>query len=194
MRFVALLMALAFYMQANLTLAGECSAPLSMIKFKNILREVRSEKFPQLKNIRIIVTTFESDAYYLQAQPKTTTLLGNYASREYEVQLNLKLLDCPPSENALKSILVHEIEHIVDYTNWSNLEIIEHGIHYSIDRTFRKEYERATDLKAMKRGAANGLIEYREWLYQRLTPKQLSTKKYYYYTPEEILEWLEQNP
>jgi hypothetical protein len=164
-----------------------CHPPMSLTSFNEILWRTKDAYFPELKNEKIILKTFRSDAYFLQAQPEIKTLIGKRNLRVYSVQLNLKLLDCPPSNDALEAILVHELEHVKDYTKWSAAKIAKHGFYYASSLDFKKKYERQTDKKTLEKGLHLGLAGYRDWVYQWLTPKDLKRKRFIYLTPEEIL-------
>lgn len=170
--------------------ASDCHGKISLDEFTSLAHFAQEAYFPELKNETLVVQLFRSDAYFLQAQPQKKSLLKNRANRVYEVQLNPNLLDCSPGRDALISILTHELEHIVDYTQMSNAQIIKHAIKYSLSRQFRTRYERATDLKTLKKGQGLGLIQYREWIYPQLSSRQLSLKKRYYLTPAEIQDWM----
>ncbi len=176
-------------MSHSLVLAYECTSPIPKEKLSLLVKEAQETYFPELNSAPLKIKFFKSSAYYLQSQPILKTLTKNRTKREYSVQINTKLLACPPSEEALKAILVHELEHIKDYTKMSSAQIAGLGIKMTISRKFRTKYERATDEKALYKGLGQGLIEYRKWIYKKLTPKQLLKKKRFYYTPEEIAEW-----
>lgn len=180
------LLALGLLLIHMTTQAQTCQGTLSLDEFKAQVLEVQSKYFPQLNGNQIRVTTFEAEDYFLQAQPAKSTLLGSRHKRRYEVQLNLRLLECSPGEKALEAILVHELEHIVDYTRMSSAQILSHGLRYVSDKKFRTKYERETDLKALKHQVHDGLVAYREWIYQWLSPKQLARKKQFYLSPDEI--------
>ena len=178
-----------FFLGLSSSFAQGCLPPLSLDDFNSLLSETRSNNFPELVNSKIKVATFDSDAYFLQAQPEMKTILKKSGKRTYEVQLNLRLLTCPPETSALQAILVHELEHVKDFEGWSSLKIAGHALKYSTNKKFRTNYERETDLKTMQKGFSQGLIGYRLWVYQWLTPKELKLKQRYYFTPEEILDW-----
>jgi hypothetical protein len=182
------LVALGLLLIHMTTQAQTCQGTLSLDEFKAQVSDVQARYFPQLSETQIVVTTFKAEDYFLQAQPAKSTLVGSRDKRRYEVQLNLKLLECSPGGEALEAILIHELEHIVDYTQMSSAQILSFGLRYVTDRKFRTRYERQTDLKALKHKVHGGLMTYREWVYQWLTPKQLARKKQYYLSPDEILE------
>ena len=172
---------------ANGATSEGCLPTMTIDQFKAMVQSSRDLYFPELSNLKIEISTFRSDEYFLQAQPKIRTLLRGGSKRRYVIDLNLKLLDCPPPEEALTAILVHELEHIKDYTGWSSFKIARFGVHYSTSMKLKTRYERETDHKVLEKGLHSGLAGYREWLYQWLSPKELARKKKIYLTPEEIL-------
>jgi hypothetical protein len=163
-----------------------CEPPMSGENFKALVEEVKQSHFPSLKEVKLSVSTFSSDAYFLQAQPIVISLLGLRSKRRYQVQLNTKLLECPPTISALEAILVHELEHVVDYLPMSTSKVAAHGLRYVLSKKFKRHYERSTDCKVLDRGFHQGLADYRKWVYQWLDPEELSTKRRLYLTPEEI--------
>ncbi len=170
----------------SLAMTPVCAPAISLTDFKNTVDETRMEYFPEFESDSLTVTTFHSSAYFLQAQPSLSSLLHQRADRTYEVQLNLRLLDCPPERQALKAILVHELEHVRDYRSMSSAKIISLGMKVSLSFDFKVHYERATDQKVLNKGLFEGLALYREWVYQWLSPKELIKKRAIYMTPEEI--------
>lgn len=164
----------------------ECEPAITKENAEGLLQETRDRFFPELKSTRIRLDLFRSHAYFLQAQPIAKTLLKPRQHRRYHVQINQRLLDCPPSLDALQAIMVHELEHVVDYTHWNSARLLRHGIRYSTSLSQRIRYERATDQKVLLKGLHEGLAQYREWVYQWLTPKELAAKRKIYLTPEEI--------
>lgn len=172
----------------SLKASSICSRPISREEFDLIFQATRDKFFPELKGVNIEVVTFKANSYFLKVRPVVKTLLNKRKNRSYQILLNNNLLKCPPSMEGLEAILVHELEHIVDFTHWSPSRIIKHGTHYFLSCNKRIGYERATDLKVLKKGLGEGLMHYRLWIYQWLTPKDLYLKRLIYITPEEILE------
>lgn len=108
----------------------------------------------------------------------------------YRIFVNEGINECAPSYEATEAILSHELFHIKDYAERSNLGLIELGIIYL---TKGAKYERATDLKSVHLGYGEGLIGYRRWIYSLLDEKGLKKKIRYYLTPEEIEEIMNEN-
>jgi hypothetical protein len=165
-----------------------CENQTSKQEIKDIVENIRLTYFPDLKQVDIGIREFKSDAYFLQAKPKITSLLKNKKKRQYFVEVNTGLYECSPSRIALEAIIAHELEHIVDYEKKNSIQIVALGASYASSKT-RAAYERQTDVKVLYKGLAEGLIEYRKWIYQRLTPKQLVQKRKFYLTPEEIADF-----
>jgi hypothetical protein len=166
-----------------------CAESIKIQDFSKLLTETRAKFFPDLDRVSIKITQLKASSYFLQAQPAKSSFLKKAAKRSYEVQLNDKLLECPPDNKSLEAILVHELMHIRDYQKMSSIKMADFATKYLLDRKFRTTYERETDRSAMKLGLGSGLSGYRTWIYQWLTPDQLKTKKRYYYSPEEISLW-----
>jgi hypothetical protein len=176
---------LLFILSLSITHSFACEFKTSKSELAQIVAQVQHTYYPELSHTKIDLREFTSDAYFLQAKPDILSLLKKKRNRQYFVEVNTKLYDCAPSPLALEAIIAHELEHIVDYENKHSLQIAGLGISYA-SKKHRARYERQTDIKVLYKGLGRGLIEYRQWIYQQLTPKQLATKKKFYLTPEEI--------
>lgn len=163
-----------------------CANALSLENVEGLVLQTRDHYFPELSATSIRAVRCVSRAYFLQAQPFVKSLTKRRSERRYKVEVNDALLACPPSIEALEAIIVHELEHIRDYTGWSTGRLLRHGIDYSLSFKQKVDYEHATDRKVLSKGLHEGLAQYREWVYQQLTPKDLITKRRIYLTPEEI--------
>ena len=85
---------------------------------------------------------------------------------------------------------MHELKHVMDYSQMNTSELIEFGIWYgSADIA---EYERQTDLFTLEKGCGTGLIAFRNWLYGQVTDEVKAEKQRQYYTPEEIQQWMDE--
>lgn len=164
-----------------------CPNTTSKSEIENIINILIQDYFqpllPALKSKRLKIREFENDEYFL----KTFFKLGHILKEErtYYIDINKKLYQCAPSKLALRSILAHEIQHILDYKNSNSIELVKIGARM-LRKKSRSYYERSTDYKIMEMGLSQGIKEYREWIYLRLSGKGLKTKQCFYYTPEEI--------
>lgn len=147
------------------------------------VQSVRAHSFPDLAAQEIQIGTFsESDAYF-QSNFQFWTLLT--PKPVYVLQVNPALWErhCPPE--AMTAILAHELSHTLDYVKGGLPGLIQIGW-VELFPDSRAVYEHRTDLQAIFRGYAPGLIAYREWIYAQLNPEELARKKQTYYQPAEI--------
>lgn len=170
-----------------------CSPPINESTIQNHITFLQTNQFPELLQTQIKIENFTSDAYFLQANLKVKTVFKKPNRRTYVVEVNQKLYDCPPSPEGLQAILVHELQHVSDYLKWNSAEMMTFAAKYGMNKKFRTRYERHTDERTLLKGFGPGLIEYRIWIYQWLSPRELQNKKRYYFTPEEIEIWMEEN-
>ena len=162
-----------------------CDQALTIHQLEQQVREVQNEYFLDLQSTTVKIILFKSDSYFLQATPHTASLFNKKKNQVYNISVNEKLLDCPPSQIARQAILIHELQHVRDYQSNNSLKIGWNGLKY-ISQKFRYAYERKTDEAVLRLGLHQGLSEYRKWVYQWLSPQQLEIKRKQYYTPEEI--------
>ena len=175
-----------FLSSAPVQAAVEACENPSCERLIETVRRLIDTKFPRLAERRVRIVEFSSKDTYLQAQPKHALRSGKY--RVYELQVNPRLFIDPPSTNALEGILVHELSHLNDYTYMNSFELADLGLMYAGGGAPRGvvRYERATDETAMRKGFASGIREYRQWLYGKVSGRDLELKKKIYYTPEQI--------
>jgi hypothetical protein len=189
---ILVVMSLGLYARAHQDFE-ECSKPLDLFELSKIIDAVRSTYFKQIAKHNIVIEKFNSADSFFQTQPVVSSLFDNLYFRKYKIQYNPQLFSCPPSRKAIVAILVHEFEHINDYFESSAFKLLTFSSKYVISSNFSTKYERATDLKACKKGQAEGLKEYREWLYQQLNEKQIALKRKKYMTPEELENYSSKN-
>ncbi len=168
----------------------KCSAPITIQQFTEELASVRRHYFAELEHVSVAVETLEQGDYFFEIKPKLITLFGRKKSRKYLLSVNPKVLNCPLPPDSLRAILIHEMQHIADYENWSTWAIAKHALYYLTSLQYRVRFERETDTKALERGAGLALVGHRLWVYQWLNPKELKLKKKIYLTPAEIEAWV----
>lgn len=163
---------------------ASCGKPLTLPELRSLVQEVRDAHFPALSDHELPFQNYESDSYFFQATVNPGELLRG--RKKFCLDVNSELLNCPPSSEALKAIISHELSHFQDYQSLPILGVAKLGIAYGVSKKYRRSYERQTDRNTVLLGHGPGLIDYRLWLYERLSPKAVRTKKYYYLSPEEI--------
>ncbi len=187
--FISLLISLQAYT------ASYCPHKSSLEEISQMVESIIEKDFPSLSELyhdqSISIKLFKSKTAYLKTDitPRSSFFFKKKDDLNYSIDINKKLFKCSPQPEALEAILVHELSHISDYIEMDNKKkIFSFVVKYLISKKYNTRYERSTDMVAIKRGYKEGLILYREWIYQQLTPKQLRTKKKRYYTPEEMKE------
>jgi hypothetical protein len=163
-------------------------------KTQKVISEIIEKSYPELKSKRIEVKTFQSNTDYFRARFSFNKML-TFQKMHYIILVNPQFFVKNAPENGIRSILAHELAHVLSYAERSRFELL--GLIKLSSKDFAQKFERGADLEAMARGYGEGLIEYRKWLYQNIPPKNLEEKKRNYFSPEEIelmLEILKQSP
>ncbi len=132
----------------------------------------------------------ETDLAYFRASLDAQSLGQD---RIYVVSYDPVVLADPPDASALAAILVHELGHVEDYASMSDAEYVEFGLWYGAQDPATsdelRDYECATDEKALARGCADGLAAMRQWIYDHASAEVRAEKERNYYTPTEIGAW-----
>ena len=149
-----------------------------------LIDNIKNESFPELSNIKIQLSTFESDFAFLTSRPITYSLFLPFKVK-YKIGINRKLFTFKLPLFALEGILAHELAHTSFYVVKGRLRTIFTGVailhhHENI------EFERRTDIDAITRGYGEGIKAYREVLYRELSDEQIAKKNERYFSPEEI--------
>ena len=163
-------------------------------KTKKIVDEIIEKSYPELDAKKISVKTFKSSSTFFKAQFSLSRFL-TFRGMRTTIFVNPLVFERNAPEEGVRSILAHELGHALYYRERKRLQLI--GLVGLIDGGFNAKFERRTDLIAIERGYGEGLIAYREWLYQNVSAKSLPAKKRDYYTPEEIrllIAELDKNP
>lgn len=169
---------------ANVSALAQPTDPSTVIaRVHNLMEEVRAASYPELKDAEIRIELFDSASDYFQTRFTFTSFLFQSKLR-YLLKVNRHLFDHPASEEALRAILAHEIEHIVYYKARHRLQLLSLGRLAS--QNFTVNFERGTDLLAITHGYGAGLKAYREWLYQHIPTAKIAEKRRAYFSPEEI--------
>ncbi len=163
-------------------------------KTQKIINEVVAKSYPELKNKNIEVQTFKSESDYFQSRFSFGKML-TFQKMRYIIFVNPKVFEKNAPESGIRSIIAHELAHVLYYSKRNRFELI--GLARLSSKDFTQKFERGADLEAIARGYGEGLKDYRNWLYQNIPAKNLEEKKRNYFSPEEIdlmLEILQKKP
>lgn len=181
---------IAFRQKAN----ADSEEKVVIDQTEKIVKELVNDSYPQLKNARIKVKTFNSRADYFRSRFSFSRFL-TFRKLHYLILVNPKInkTDAPPE--GIRAIIAHELAHIDYYRRHNCFELV--GLVALQSNSFTARFERGADLQAIKRGYGAGLIEYRKWLYNNIPAENVSAKKRDYFSPEEIetiLKGIRQKP
>lgn len=157
----------------------------SVAEIRQILDELVARSFPELEGRKIKIRTFDSDAFYFRSRPTIGSFV-RWKKQAYVIDVNTRVFQLEPPREAVIAILAHELCHSSHYASSSRGTVVKELRMFFSQRRMSR-FERRTDLDAMSRGYAKGLILYREWIYPTLDKKSLAKKRKSYLTPEEIL-------
>ena len=150
---------------------------------ERLVRSVRSSSFPELAKKDICIDQFTSDSDYFQARFSIPRfILGRRMRYVIRVNSGATLLTVP--EEARRAILAHELAHLAYYAKGNRLHLL--SLLRFPGKGYRERFEKRADVEALRRGYAQGLKQYRIWLYEHVSPSSLMEKKRDYLSPAEI--------
>jgi len=132
---------------------------------ERLVREVRSSSFPELLDKEVRVRQFAGSSDYFICVNSAAALIA-------------------APEEGKRAIIAHELAHVAYYANGNRLRLF--GLIQLGSKSFRERFEKRADIAALERGYAQGLKQYRIWLYQHVSAGVLQEKRRDYLTPEEI--------
>ena len=163
---------------------------------KNVL--VALSFYPELKNTAIrFVFKQRIKSSVMQAQPVFRTLLNRRKNRSYRINISamFKLTHTAiPIHQIPDAILIgwigHELGHIMDYENRSNLGLLGFGLSYVLSPAYVKKVERIADAYAVNHGLGHYLVETKQFILNHAELPQAYKDKIarLYVSPEEIVE------
>lgn len=175
--------------------------PYAQITIPNKIEEEAKaafEFFPLLKSANIEIKFKKNiKKSTMQAQPKFGSFFRRRKYRKYVILISekFKITDQEFSTvNVPKDVLIgwigHELGHIVDYQNRSNMNLIWFGIKYLFSPRHIIEAERAADTFAVMHGMEDFILATKNFILNRsgISPSYKLRIQKYYLSPEEIME------
>jgi len=149
-------------------------------------------RYPELRDVKIkfrskrIKTT-------MACRPGTFFLLRQRSKRSYNIFINNHSMEIEHvwlknlSFNAQVGVIAHELAHIIDYMNRSNLQIAVVGFKYG-SKSWRSQFEKSIDSIAISRGFAWQLYEFSYFIQNsaNIPQEYKDYKKETYYSPDYI--------
>ncbi len=155
------------------------------------LAKVKAASFPELKDVPMRVTRFQSDTVFFMSNFDVVAALDDAGPLQLELFMNDGVFarGGGPGEDAIVAILAHELAHSLDYVKrrqQAGAAGLVGLVPALIWPPAEAEMERHTDLVAVQRGYGRGLIAYRQWLYRNLDADAVAEKRRVYYSPLEL--------
>jgi hypothetical protein len=152
-------------------------------RITDLVNEVRTASFPQLKGTEITVHGLRSDYVYLEAR---FTFASYFFERRlrYMVLFNADAFARGVPADGLRAIVAHELTHLDYFQNQSRMGLM--GLARLASSSFTSRFERTADLQTIELGYGQGLESYRNWLYRNIPASRLEEKKRDYFSPMEI--------
>tara|TARA_R110002049_G_scaffold302284_3_gene495030 strand:- start:145 stop:750 length:606 start_codon:yes stop_codon:yes gene_type:complete len=137
----------------------------------------------------------------MQARPKFSSFFKRRKNRTYVILISekfkisdkeFKTTDMP--SDIFVGWIGHELGHILDYQNRSNLNLIWFGLSYLFSENHIVEAERAADSFAVNQGMEAYILKTKDFIlnHAQITLSYKDRIKKYYLSPEEIMELVKQ--
>lgn len=160
--------------------------------------EIALSYYPELKNTKI---NFEFKKNIkkstMQAQPSFGSFFKSKGHRSYNIYISetVKISgETYFTKNMPKDVLIgwigHELGHVMDYRNRSNLNLVWFGLKYLLSDNHIAEAERSADTFAIRSGMEKYILKTKEFILNQanIDEKYIARIKKYYLSPEEIMD------
>lgn len=146
------------------------------------------QHYQSLHHYRFDVLQKHLDASTMQAQPVIDLSEIFSKKRGYKLDVAEKVLDSGDlyvgdlPEEVLRGWFAHELGHIVDYENHSNMGMIVYGIRYTLSDKYKREREHEADSIAIRHGFREDIITAKKYLLENefiSSDYQNQIKQYY---------------
>lgn len=150
-----------------------------------IVEKLLEESFPELADKSFELEFFKSRDVFFHSEPDVGSVLNPFRPTSYQLGVNRAVYSKELPSKAAKAIMAHELSHTLEYVNRGVLGMLDAFVgRFYMPHLIHNE--RQTDMEAISRGFADGLSDYREWIYPHLTPEDEVKKRKIYFSPEEI--------
>lgn len=147
------------------------------------VQALRAASFPELASVDLRLHTFHSQADYFRTRFSLPRFLLLQRMR-YFVEVNPNLFGQQAPTDGVCSVLAHELSHVVSLSHGNRIRRL--GLIRLLSKGYTAQFERKTDLEAIRRGYGDGLKSYRTWVYAHIPPIALAAKRRNYFSPDEI--------
>lgn len=138
----------------------------------------------------------------MQAQPRFASFFKSKENREYVILISRNIqiegekftIDDIPSD-VIIGWIGHELGHIMDYRNRTNVGMLIFGLKYLFSSAHIKEVERAADTYAIAHGMGDYILKTKNFILDNanLSEKYKERIRRLYISPEEVMELINKN-
>lgn len=138
----------------------------------------------------------------MQAQPRFASFFKSRENREYLILISKKIqiedeeftMDDIPSDVKI-GWLGHELGHIMDYRDRTNVGLIILGIRYLFSSKSIKKIERTADTYAIMHGMGDYIVKTKNFIldHAHISEKYKSRIRRLYISPEEVMELINEH-
>jgi len=154
--------------------------------------------FAELHNTKVKLIQRRIPSTTMRAQPTLELFPGLQLKRIYKIEISYvcKIDNRTPTADLPLDVLVgwmaHELGHVRDYYERSNLEMLQYGFKYLTSHAFKKQVERQADIFAIQNGYGDEIIQAKRYILSHadLDPKYKRQLEKYYCSIEEIEEMI----
>ncbi len=138
----------------------------------------------------------------MQAQPRFTSFFRKKNKREYiilisrSIQIEGEIFTMKDIPSDVKvGWIGHELGHLMDYSERSNMGMLIFGIKYLFSSAHIKEVERAADTYAVAHGMGDYILKTKNFILENanLSEKYKARIRRLYISPEEVMELINKN-
>lgn len=138
----------------------------------------------------------------MQAQPRFTSFFRKKDKREYiilisrSIQIEGEIFTMKDIPSDVKvGWIGHELGHLMDYSERSNIGMLIFGIKYLFSSAHIKEVERAADTYAITHGMGDYILKTKNFILDNanLSEKYKARIRRLYISPEEVMELINKN-
>lgn len=138
----------------------------------------------------------------MQAQPRFASFFKSKENREYVILIsrNIQIEGEKFTINDIPSDVIigwigHELGHIMDYRNRTNVGMLIFGLKYLFSSAHIKEVERAADTYAIAHGMGDYILKTKNFILDNanLSEKYKDRIRRLYISPEEVMELINKN-
>ena len=148
--------------------------PEAVEKTKRIVAEIVDKSFPELQRTKIEIKIFRSGSNFFKSQFSISRFL-TFQKLRYVIFVNPEVYRRAAPEDGIRSILAHELAHILYYKRKNRFQLF--GLARLADHDFTADFERKADLEAIARGDGEGLKHLSKMALRKYSAKIYRTKK-----------------